>query len=200
MAVPPAPVLVPAKGHSLRVSCQSDNDRMIMRWYPGLCTDLLAFTLHPRKTQKTSASRQSVKAVRPVIASNGVSSLQMRSVELHSMSGRKKEGKKERTGGIYTIKVSQMTPFLFLCPSLSSTSSFPGGSYSKLSHGTIFTFCLCTFILFWLTRISMSVEMSQFIFHVLLLYVSFIGRPLHSLVWAIHFIIILLCVILFSCV
>ena len=37
-------------------------------------------------------------AVRPVIASNGVPFLQMRSVGLHTTSGRKKEGNKERTG------------------------------------------------------------------------------------------------------
>ena len=39
-----------------------------------------------------------LKAVRPVIASNGVPFLQMRSVGSHSMSGREKEGNKERTG------------------------------------------------------------------------------------------------------
>ena len=35
-------------------------------------------------------------AVRPVIASNGVPFLQMRSVGSHSRSGREKEGNKER--------------------------------------------------------------------------------------------------------
>ena len=38
-------------------------------------------------------------AVRPVIASNGVHFLQMRSVGSHSTSGREKEGNKERAGG-----------------------------------------------------------------------------------------------------
>ena len=39
-----------------------------------------------------------MKAVRPVIAANGVPYLQMRSIGSHSTSGREKEGKKERTG------------------------------------------------------------------------------------------------------
>jgi hypothetical protein len=39
-----------------------------------------------------------MKAVRPVITSNGVPYLQMRSVGSHSTSGREKEGKKEWTG------------------------------------------------------------------------------------------------------
>ena len=39
-----------------------------------------------------------MKAVRPVVASTGAPSLQMRSVGSHSTSGRKKEGYKERTG------------------------------------------------------------------------------------------------------
>jgi hypothetical protein len=39
-----------------------------------------------------------MKALLPVIASNGVHSLQMRSVGSHSMSGRKKEEKKETMG------------------------------------------------------------------------------------------------------
>ena len=37
-------------------------------------------------------------AVRPVIASNGIPFLQMRSVGAHSTSGREKEEEKERTG------------------------------------------------------------------------------------------------------
>ena len=36
--------------------------------------------------------------MRPVITSNGVPDIQMRSVGSHSTSGRGKEGKKERTG------------------------------------------------------------------------------------------------------
>ena len=38
-----------------------------------------------------------MKAVRPVITSNGVPSRQMRLVGSHSMSGREMKGKKERT-------------------------------------------------------------------------------------------------------
>ena len=57
--------------------------------------DLLAFTTK-ETPQKTSARRPSMKAVRPVIASNEVLHLQMRSVGSHSTSGIEKEGKKER--------------------------------------------------------------------------------------------------------
>ena len=50
------------------------------------------------KPQKTSARRQSDEgAVRPVIASNGVPFLQMRSVGSYSTSEREMEGIKERT-------------------------------------------------------------------------------------------------------
>ena len=70
-----------------------------MRWYLGLCTYLLAFTLQLRKTPETSAKRPSDEgAVWPVIASNGVTFLQIKSVGSHSTSGRKKEGNKERMG------------------------------------------------------------------------------------------------------
>ena len=48
------------------------------------------------KIRKTSARRPSTKAVRPVIASNGVTCLQMRSIGSHSTSGREKEENKER--------------------------------------------------------------------------------------------------------
>jgi hypothetical protein len=41
-----------------------------------------------------------MKAVRSVIASYGVAYLQMRSVGSHSRSGREKEEKKERSGGL----------------------------------------------------------------------------------------------------
>ena len=39
-----------------------------------------------------------MKAVQPIIASNGITYLQMRSVGSHSTSGIEKEGKKELTG------------------------------------------------------------------------------------------------------
>ena len=82
-----------AKGHLPRVSCQSHlsvNDRIILRWYRGLCTDLLAFALQLRKI---SAKKPSIKSVRTAITSNGIPSLQIRSVIYHSTSGREKEGK-----------------------------------------------------------------------------------------------------------
>ena len=84
-----------AKGHSPRVSRQSRRSpmiRAIMKWSWGLCADLLAFALQPRKTLKTSARRPSEEGtVRPVIASNGVPYPQMRSVGSHSTWGREKE-------------------------------------------------------------------------------------------------------------
>ena len=90
-----------AKGHLPWVSRQSRRSlmiRVIMKWSWGLCTDLLA-SYNWGKPQKTSARRPSDEgAVQPVITSNGIPFLQMRSVGLHSMSGREKEGNKERTG------------------------------------------------------------------------------------------------------
>ena len=51
------------------------------------------------KPQKTSARRSSDEgALRPVIPSNGVPFLQLRSVGSHSTSGREKEEKKDRMG------------------------------------------------------------------------------------------------------
>ena len=44
-----------------------------------------------------------MKAVRPVIASNGVPYPQMKSVGSHSTSGREKEGKKTRTGWFLVV-------------------------------------------------------------------------------------------------
>ena len=76
-----------AKSHLPRVSCQSRRSLMIrvaMKWSWRLCTDLLAFALQLRKTSTRRPSDE--RAVQPVIASNGVPFLQMRS---HSTSGRK---------------------------------------------------------------------------------------------------------------
>ena len=58
-----------------------------------LCTDLLEFALQLRKTPDRRPSDEG--AVRPVIASNGVPFLQMRSVGSHSSSDREREGKKD---------------------------------------------------------------------------------------------------------
>ena len=60
---------------------------------PGIC---LTAEENPRKTSARRPSDEG--AVRPVIASNGVPFLQMRSVESHNTSGREKEGNKERLG------------------------------------------------------------------------------------------------------
>ena len=70
--------------------------RVLMILHQGLCTGLLAFALQLRRTPETSARRPSIKAVRPVIALNGVPYLQMRSVGSHSTSGRDKKEEKER--------------------------------------------------------------------------------------------------------
>ena len=59
----------------------------------------------------------------------------------------------------HMVKLLRPTP-LILFP----TCFFLCGSYSELSHGTIFTVCSYTFMLFWLTMISVSVETSQFTF------------------------------------
>ena len=83
-----------AKGHLPECHVCQVTMRVIMRRYRELCTDLLVFTLRLRKT---SARRPSMKALLPVIASNGVSYLRMTSVRSHSTSGREKEGMKERT-------------------------------------------------------------------------------------------------------
>ena len=80
-------------GHMPRVSRQSRLSLMkgvINAWSRGLRTDLLTFT---------SNRRLSTKTVRPFIAQEGISSLQMRSVGSYSTSGKEEEGKKERTGG-----------------------------------------------------------------------------------------------------
>ena len=97
-AVSPAPVRVPSQrplAPSVASVTSSLMIRVIMKWSWGLCTDLLAFALQPRKTQKkTSARRPSNEdAVLPVITSNGVPLLQIRSVGSYSTLGREKEGK-----------------------------------------------------------------------------------------------------------
>ena len=102
--VPPALSRSLAKGRLPRVSRQSCwlvMIRVIMKWSWGLCTDLLAFALQLRKTRKTSARRPSDEgSVQPVIASNRVPFLQMRSVGSQSMPGR--ENLKPR---VFLIKI-----------------------------------------------------------------------------------------------
>ena len=73
-----------------------------------MCTDLLAFALQLGKPQKTLARRPSDEgSVRPVIASNGVPFLQMRSVGSHSTLGKEKEGNKESTGSTNLFLLSK---------------------------------------------------------------------------------------------
>ena len=81
-----------AKGHLLRVSRRSLMISMIIKWSRGLCTDL-AFSLRLRGTSARRPSHE--EAVRPVIASNGVPFLQIRSVGSHSTPGEEKEGKRK---------------------------------------------------------------------------------------------------------
>ena len=54
-----------------------------------------------------------MKAVRPIIASNRICHLQMRSVGSHSTSGREKEGNKERTGN-YDLDQSSSSPIILM--------------------------------------------------------------------------------------
>ena len=83
-----------AKGHLPRVSLQSRQSlmiRVIMKLSRGLCTDLLAFA---SRLRKSLARTPSARAVRPVIASNEVPSIQIKSVGSYSKSGREKESKR----------------------------------------------------------------------------------------------------------
>ena len=98
MAVPPAPVRVPSQrpltpsASITSVANDKGDNEMIL----GLCTDLLEFALQLRKT---SASRPSMKVVLPVIPSNEVPYLKMRSVCMIAQHIRKGEGRKQGTGG-----------------------------------------------------------------------------------------------------
>ena len=96
VAMPPARVWVPSQ-RSLAPSVASvTNDKGDNEMIPGAVLFHLPYSWG--KPQKTSARRPSDEgAVRPVITSNGVPFLQMRSVGLHSTSGREKEGIKEKT-------------------------------------------------------------------------------------------------------
>ena len=100
VTVPPAPVRVPS--HLSRVSRQLRRSlmiRVIIKWSWGLCTDLLAFALQPRKTpenlsQETLWWSGCATSYRLKLGPF----LQMKSVGSHSMSRREKEGKKDWTG------------------------------------------------------------------------------------------------------
>ena len=87
--------LAPSVASVTSVANDKGNNEII----PGAGTDLLALALQLRKTPEKSARRPSDEgALRPVIASNGIPLLQMKSVGSHSTAGREMEGKKERTG------------------------------------------------------------------------------------------------------
>ena len=88
------PLVAIAKSASL-----SADNRVIVISYRSLCTDLLEFALQLRNIPKTSAKGLLMKSMRPVIATNRVHSLQMRSVGSHRTSEREKQGKGERTSG-----------------------------------------------------------------------------------------------------
>ena len=121
VAVAPAPVRVPSQrprapigqlGRSLMI-------RVIMKWFWG-CAQISWYLPYSwGKHQKTSTRIPSEEeAVLPVIVSNGVPFLQMRSVGWHSTSGREKEGNKEGMGsGAFNTFHQQdlLTPRVFLC-------------------------------------------------------------------------------------
>ena len=105
---PPGPVRVPSQGPlapSVASVTSVGYNRVIMRWYHGLCTGLLVFAL-------------SMKAMRPIIASNGVPLLQMRSVCSHSTPGREKERNKKSTRRGVTSGVNIYTHLPLCCSHL----------------------------------------------------------------------------------
>ena len=100
MAVPPASVRVPSQrplapsvaSVTSVANVKGDNEMILGAVYrfPGIC---LTAEENPRKPSARRSSDEG--SVRPVIASNGVPFLQMRSVGSHSKSGREKEGNKD---------------------------------------------------------------------------------------------------------
>ena len=96
-----------AKHHLPRVSCQSrlsandKGDNEMISWAvhrsPGICWT------------NTSARRSSMKAVQPVIVSDGVPYLQMRSVGSHSTPGMEMEGKDGVGGNSKAFPCQQYT-------------------------------------------------------------------------------------------
>ena len=102
MAVSPTPVWVPSQRplapsatSVTSVTNDKGDNKMILgavHISPGIW---LTAEETPRKPQ---IGDRLTKVVRPVIASNAVAYLQMRSVGSYSTSGREYEGKKERTG------------------------------------------------------------------------------------------------------
>ena len=88
-----------AKDHLPRVSCQSVNDKGVNEVKPGVLHRSPGICLRAvENPEKSQLGDRLMKAVRPVIASSGVSCLQMKSERSHSTSGREKEDKKNGTG------------------------------------------------------------------------------------------------------
>ena len=102
VAVPPAPVRVPSQrplapcvASVTSVANDKDDNEMILgavHRSPDIC---LTAEENPRKPARRPSDEE---AVRPVIASNGIPFLQMRSVGVPSTSAREMEGNKERMG------------------------------------------------------------------------------------------------------
>ena len=93
--------LAPSVASVTSVANDKDDNEMILGAVErsrGIC---LTAEECPRKSQL--GDRLMKGAVRPVIASNGVSFLQMRSVGSHSRSGTDNEGKKERMGLVLNV-------------------------------------------------------------------------------------------------
>ena len=76
-----------AKGHLPQVSHLPANDKVGNEMKPGLCTDLLAFTLQSRKTSARSAKSSEMGSFTPPVG-------------LHSKTNRTNEGKKKGWVGI----------------------------------------------------------------------------------------------------
>ena len=97
MAVPAAPVRVPSQCPHPRVSrqsCLSANDKGDNEVTTGAVHRSPGISLKAEENPGKSQLRDNlIKAVLPVINSNGVPYLQMRSVGSHSTSGREKKGK-----------------------------------------------------------------------------------------------------------
>ena len=127
VAVPPAPVQVPNRrplAQSVASVTLVANDKDIMKW----SWDCAQISWHLPYSwgipQKTSARRSSDEGVvQPVIASNGVPFLQMRSVGSHSTSGWEMEGKKERTNSL-PVLISLFLFAYFLLVLLKTTCYF----------------------------------------------------------------------------
>ena len=71
VAVPLAPVRIPSRATCPNCYVSLLILRVIIRWYRGLYTSLLSFTLRWGKPRKPQLGDRPIKAVRPFIASNG---------------------------------------------------------------------------------------------------------------------------------